>query len=199
MAAGQAASVGFAASSLPLLIVGLTRLGLVVLIMFLTTWVLGFPPRKSFGIFVAVLILALATVSLIEIIHREQTAIQTQNPEPTMVVVPTATSVPPTPTAAPPTATATSIPTATPKPTPSPEPTATVPNYTSARVTAPNGLVIREDPSTTSYILAYVNFDEILWLTGVQETNQGINWDQVVAPTGVIGWVSTQYLEVITP
>lgn len=74
-----------------------------------------------------------------------------------------------------------------------------MPNYTSARVTAPNGLVIREDPSTTAYILAYVNFDEIIWLTGVQETNQGINWDQVVAPTGVIGWVSTQYLEVITP
>ena len=199
MAAGQAASVGFAAGSLPLLIVGLTRLGLAMLVMFLTTWVLGFPPRNSFGIFIAVLILALATVSLIEIIQREQTAIQAQNPEPTMVVIPTATPIPPTPTTPPPTATATSIPTATPEPTPSPEPTATVPNYTSARVTAPNGLVIREDPSTTAYILAYVNFDEIIWLTGVQETNQGINWDQVVAPTGVIGWVSTQYLEVITP
>jgi len=199
MAAGQAATVGFAAGSLPLLIVGLTRLGLAMLVMFLTTWVLGFPPRNSFGIFIAVLILALATVSLIEIIQREQTAIQAQNPEPTMVVIPTATPIPPTPTTPPPTATATSIPTATPEPTPSPEPTATVPNYTSARVTAPNGLVIREDPSTTAYILAYVNFDEIIWLTGVQETNQGINWDQVVAPTGVIGWVSTQYLEVITP
>ncbi len=198
-AAGQSASAGFANNSLPLLIIGLTRLTVAMLVMFLTTWVLGFPPRKPFGIFIAVLILSLATVSLIEIIHREQNPIQAQTPEPTMVVVPTSTPVPPTPTALPPTATATSIPTATTEPTPTLEPTATVPNYTSARVTAPNGLVIREDPSTSSPNLASVFLNEIVQLTGVQETNQGINWSQVIAPNGVIGWGSTQYLEVITP
>jgi len=195
MAAGQSASADFAANSLPLIMVGLTRLGLALLVMFLTTWVLGFPPRKSLGTFIAVLIFAIATVSLIEIIQREQVSIQAQRPEPTMVIVQTATPVPPTPTAPPPTATATSVP----SPTPSPEPTATVPTYTSARVTAPNGLVIREGPSTSSYILTYVNFDELVWLTGVQETNQGITWDQVVAPDGAIGWISTRYLEIINP
>lgn len=199
LAAGQSASGSFVASSLPLLIVGLTRLGLVVLIMLITTWVLGFPPRKSFGIFIAVLIITLATVSVIEIVHREQSSIQAQTPEPTVVVIPTATPVPPTPTTPPPTATATSIPTATPEPTPTLEPTATVPNYTSARVTAPNGLVIREDPSTSSPILASVFLNEIVQLTDVQETNQGINWSQVIAPNGVIGWCSTQFLEIITP
>lgn len=199
LAAGQSASGSFVASSLPLLIVGLTRLGLVVLIMLITTWVLGFPPRKSFGIFIAVLIITLATVSVIEIVHREQSSIQAQTPEPTVVVIPTATPVPPTPTTPPPTATATSIPTATPEPTPTLEPTATVPNYTSARVTAPNGLVIREDPSTSSSILASVFLNEIVQLTDVQETNQGINWSQVIAPNGVIGWCSTQFLEIITP
>jgi outer membrane biosynthesis protein TonB len=198
-AAGQSASAGFANNSLPLLIIGLTRLTVAMLVMFLTTWVLGFPPRTPFGIFIAVLILSLATVSLIEIIHREQNPIQAQTPEPTMVVVPTSTPVPPTPTALPPTATATSIPTATTEPTPTLEPTATVPNYTSARVTAPNGLVIREDPSTSSPNLASVFLNEIVQLTGVQETNQGINWSQVIAPNGVIGWGSTQFLEVITP
>ncbi len=199
LAAGQSASGSFVASSLPLLIVGLTRLGLVVLIMLITTWVLGFPPRKSFGIFIAVLIITLATVSVIEIVHREQSSIQAQTPEPTVVVIPTATPVPPTPTTPPPTATATSIPTATPEPTPTLELTATVPNYTSARVTAPNGLVIREDPSTSSSILASVFLNEIVQLTDVQETNQGINWSQVIAPNGVIGWCSTQFLEIITP
>lgn len=199
MAAGQSASADFAANSLPLIMVGLTRLGLALLVMFLTTWVLGFPPRKSLGTFIAVLIFAIATVSLIEIIQREQVSIQAQRPEPTIVIVQTATPVPPTPTAPPPTATATSVPSPTLEPIPSPEPTATVPTYTSARVTAPNGLVIREGPSTSSYILTYVNFDELVWLTGIQETNQGITWDQVVAPDGAIGWISTRYLEIINP
>ncbi|HOT99731.1 MAG TPA: SH3 domain-containing protein [Anaerolineaceae bacterium] len=199
MAAGQSASADFAANSLPLIMVGLTRLGLALLVMFLTTWVLGFPPRKSLGTFIAVLIFAIATVSLIEIIQREQVSIQAQRPEPTIVIVQTATPVPPTPTAPPPTATATSVPSPTLEPIPSPEPTATVPTYTSARVTAPNGLVIREGPSTSSYILTYVNFDELVWLTGIQETNQGITWDQVVAPDGAIGWISTRYLEMINP
>lgn len=199
MAAGQSASADFAANSLPLIMVGLTRLGLALLVMFLTTWVLGFPPRKSLGTFIAVLIFAIATVSLIEIIHREQVSIQAQRPEPTIVIVQTATPVPPTPTTPPPTAPATSVPSPTPEPTPSSEPTATVPTYTSARVTAPNGLVIREGPSTSSYILTYVNFDELVWLTGIQETNQGITWDQVVAPDGAIGWISTRYLEIINP
>ena len=198
-AAGQSAPLGFVAGSLPLLTVGLSRLSLALLVMFLTTWVLGFGPREVFGIFIAVLILTVATVSLIEIIHREQSSTQAQTPEPTLVVVQTATPVPPTPTTPPPTATATSLPSPTPEPTPSPEPTATVLAYTSARVTAPNGLVIREGPSTSFYILTYVNFDDIVWLTGVQETNQGITWDQIVAPDGGIGWVSTRYLEVINP
>lgn len=199
MAAGQSASADFAANSLPLIMVGLTRLGLALLVMFLTTWVLGFPPRKSLGTFIAVLIFAMATVSLIETIQRGQVSIQAQRPEPTIVIVQTATPVPPTPTTPPPTATATSVPSPTLEPIPSPEPTATVPTYTSARVTAPNGLVIREGPSTSSYILTYVNFDEIVWLTGIQETNQGITWDQVVAPDGAIGWISTRYLEIINP
>ncbi len=198
-AAGQSFSAGFAADSLPLLIVGFSRLGLALIVIFLTTWVLGFPPRKPFGIFIAVLILTLASVSVIEIIHREQSVIQAQAPEPTLVAVPTATPVPPTPTSPPPTATTTNTPTATPEPTSTPEPTATVPNYPSARVTAPNGLVIRESPSTSAFILAYVNKDDIVWLTGVKETSEGINWDQIVAPDGGIGWVSTRYLEVINP
>ncbi len=71
-AAGQSAPLGFVAGSLPLLTVGLSRLSLALLVMFLTTWVLGFGPREVFGIFIAVLILTVATVSLIEIIHREQ-------------------------------------------------------------------------------------------------------------------------------
>ncbi len=197
-AAGQSATAGITAG-MPLLIVGLTRLGLSMFVMFLTTWVLGFPPRKSFGIFIAVLILALATVSVIEIVNREQNSILAQTPEPTVLVVPTSTPEPPTPTAPPPTATATANPSPTPEPTPTTEPTVTVPVYTSARVTAPNGLVVREGPSTTTLILAYVNFDEIIQLTGVEETNEGRTWSQVVAPNGAIGWISTQYLQIINP
>ena len=199
-AAGQSVSGDFAVNSLPLVIVGLTRLGLSLLLMLVTTWVLGFPPRKSFGIFVAVLVLALATFSMIEIIRREQNPIVVETPEPTLlVVVVTATPGPPTPTTPPPTATATIIPSSTPEPTPRSEPTATIPTYTSARVTAPNGLVIRKDPSTSSPILASVFLNEIVQLTGVQQTNQGITWSQVVAANGVTGWCSSQFLEVVTP
>lgn len=199
MAAGQSFSAGFSTGALPLLIVGITRLGLALLVVFLTTWVLRFPPRKPFGIFIAVLIISLAAFSLIETIYRQRSLSQAQTPEPTVVLFQTATPVPPTPTTPPPTATATNIPSPTPEPTPSPEPTATVPSYASARVTAPNGLVIRENPSASSYILTYVNFDDIVWLTGVQEANEGITWDQIVAPDGAIGWVSTRYLELINP
>lgn len=199
MAAGQSVSAGFSTGALPLLIIGTTRLCLALLVMFLTTWALRFPPRKPFGIFIAVLIISLAAISLIEIIYRERALSQTQTPEPTVALVQTATPVPPTPTTHPPTATATSIPSPTPEPTPSPEPTATIPTYTSARVTAPDGLVIRVAPTTSSYILAYVNFDEVVWLTGVEEIAQGMTWSQVVAPNGGVGWISTQYLELINP
>jgi len=199
MAAGQSLKAGFVVGNYSLIIIGLTRFSLALFVMFLTTWVLRFPPRKPFGIFIAVLIIFLAAVSLIETVYRERSLSQAQTPEPTVVMVQTATPVPPTPTTPPPTATATSIPSPTSEPTASPEPTATVPTYASARVTAPNGLVIRENPSTSSYILTYVNFDDIVWLTGVQETNEGITWDQIVAPDGGIGWVSTRYLELINP
>lgn len=199
-AAGQSVAGDFAVNSLPLIFMGLSRLGLSLLLMLVTTWVLGFPPRNSFGIFVAVLVLALATVSVIEIIRRAQNPIVVKTPEPTMmVVVVTATPGPPTPTTPPPTATATTLPSATPEPTPSLEPTATVPTYVSARVTAPNGLIIREAPSTSALILAYANYGDIIWLTGVKQTADGISWDQIVAPDGGLGWVSTRYLEIITP
>jgi len=199
MAAGQSLKAGFVVGDYSLIIISLTRFSLALFVMFLTTWVLRFPPRKPFGIFIAVLIISLAAISLIEVIYSKRSLSQAQTPEPVVVMVQTATPVPPTPTTPPPTATATSIPSPTPEPTASPEPTATVPTYASARVTAPNGLVIRENPSASSYILTYVNFDDIVWLTGVQETNQGITWDQIVAPDGGIGWVSTRYLELINP
>lgn len=199
MAAGQSLTAGFVVRDYSLLIISLTRFSLALLVMFLTTSILRFPPRKPFGIFIAVLIITLASVSLIEIIFRERSLSQAQTPEPTLVVVNTATPVPPSPTSPPPTATPTNIPTATPEPTPTLEPTAALTTYTSARVTAPNGLIIREGPSATYYILTYANFNDIVWLTGVQEISQGITWDQIVAPDGAIGWVSTRYLEVINP
>jgi len=99
----------------------------------------------------------------------------------------------------PPTATATTAPSPTLEPTATAEPTALDPTYTAARVTAPNGLVLRTEPSTSSIILAYLDFKETVWLTGDQETNQGIIWAKVVAPDGIVGWASAQYLQKITP
>jgi len=199
IAAGHAASAGFFVNSLPLILIGLTRIGLALFVIFITTWILGFPPQKSFGTFVAILVLFLAAYSLIEIVHREQVSNQTQTPEPTVAAVNTATPVPPTATTPPPTATATAIPSPTPEPSPTPDPTATVPTYTSARVTAPNGLIVREGPSTSFYVLTYVYLGDIVQLTGVQETNQNITWSQIIAPDGGIGWISTRYLEIIKP
>jgi len=205
-AAGQAVEAGFMESALPIIIVGLIRLTLAALVMLLTTWAIGFPPRKSFGLFIAILVLAAATLSVIDLIYRGQNSLHAPRQEATLTsapsatpAAPTSTALPPTATMLPPTATATTEPSPTPEPPATAEPTALDPTYTAARVTAPNGLVLRTEPSTSSIILAYLDFKETVWLTGDQETNQGIIWAKVVAPDGIVGWASAQYLQKITP
>lgn len=198
-AAGQAVEAGFMESALPIIIVGLIRLTLAALVMLLTTWAIGFPPRKSFGLFIAILVLAAATLSVIDLIYRGQNSLHAPRQEATLTIAPSATPVAPTSTALPPTATATTAPSPTLEPTATAEPAALDPTYTAARVTAPNGLVLRTEPSTSSIILAYLDFKETVWLTGDQETNQGIIWAKVVAPDGIVGWASAQYLQKITP
>jgi len=199
MASGQSSALSFAESSVPLLVAGFTRFGLALLVMFLTTCFLGFPPRKSLGIILSVIILAAGTVSVIEMVRSEITALEVKSPAPTFTFIPTATSEPPTPTTPLPTATYTKVPSQTPEPSPSPEPTATTQSYTTARVTSENGLVVREAPTTQAYILAYVNHGDIVQLTGEQETNQGILWEKIVAPNGVVGWVSGYYVVLVNP
>ncbi len=203
-AAGQASSLPLANGSLPLLLTGFTRLGMALLAIFLTTWFLGFPPRKALGIIISVIILSSGTVSIFEMVRSQIAAFKASTPEPTFVVFHTATAAPSTATP-PPTATYTKEPSPTaqpslsPSPSPSPEPTATVQVYSRARVTSENGLVVREAPSTAAYILTYVNKGDVVQLTGKQEKNQGILWEQIIAPNGVTGWVSGYYIILVNP
>ena len=44
-----------------------------------------------------------------------------------------------------------------------------------------------------------MNFGDIVQLTGSKETSEGIEWQQVAAPNGVVGWVSARFLETINP
>lgn len=201
MAAGQTSLHSFTESSLPLLITGFTRLGLALLVIFLTTWVLGFPPRGSLGVVISIVVIAGGAVSLVEMVRGEIINYETLNPEPTPFYVYTPTSLPTTPATPAPTITATytRVPSQTPEPSPTTQPTATTQPYTKARVTSENGLVVREAPSTSAYILTYVNKGDVVELTGNQETNQGILWEQIVAPNGVIGWVSGYYIILINP
>ena len=197
-AAGQAVSADAAASNLPWVMIGLTRLSLVLLVMLLTTWVLGFPPRKSFGIVIAAVVFTLAAVSVVEIVNLEQNPILVETPEPTLIA-PTSTPVTRTATSPLPTITATVLPSPTAEQISTPEPGAVVSDDVFARVTAPNGLVVRETPSTSARALTYVNFGETVQLTGSKETIEGIEWEQVAAPNGVVGWVSARFLETINP
>ena len=197
-AAGQAISVDVIANSLTWAVIGLARLSLALLVMLLATWVLGFPPRKSFGIVIAAVVFTLAAISVVEIVNLEQTPILVEAPEPTLIApTPTLSSLKATSPL--PTFTSTAFPSPTAAQTSTPEPTAVVSDYISARVTAPNGLVVRETPSTTAQALTYVNFGDIVQLTGSKETSEGIEWEQVAAPNGVVGWVSARFLETINP
>ena len=176
-----------------------------ILIMTLTIWIMGFPPRKALGWITFSLVIIAGALLLYEMTDKPLLLAQL-TPEPTPaqeIVVP---NLEPTamPTKEP---TATAQPTASPTPkataTKMPDPTATqevkqnTPQIRQAKVVSESGVVIRESPSTSSLILAYLNNGEYVTLLGEQESAQGILWEKVQLADETIGWASSQYLVVV--
>jgi hypothetical protein len=117
-----------------------------------------------------------ATVPLVEALTLSPTATATP-------ALPAGPTVAATPTSPVPTAT----PTATPTETATPEPPTAV-------VDSPNGLWLRESPSTAGAALENLAHNSVLLLLSGRETVDDIEWQQVQAPSGNQGWVAAEFL-----
>jgi hypothetical protein len=113
---------------------------------------------------------------------------------PTPSLTPTATATQSAIPASSPTAVATptspvpiATPTATPTETATPEPPTAV-------VDSPNGLWLRDNPSTGAGALENLVHNSVLLLLDGRETVDDIDWQQVRAPSGNEGWVAAQFL-----
>jgi len=60
-------------------------------------------------------------------------------------------------------------------------------------------VVVREFPSTQATIITYINNGLQVTLLGEQVTDQGMDWEKVIAPDGKEGWVATRFLSAINP
>ncbi len=187
------------------LLLGGSRLFVSILIVILTIWIMGFPPRKALGWITFSLVIIVGALLLYEMTDKPLLLAQL-TPEPTPaqeIVVPSLepTAMPtkePTATAQPtasptPKATATNMP----DPTPTQEVKQNTPQIRQAKVVSESGVVIRESPSTSSLILAYLNNGEYVTLLGEQESAQGILWEKVQLADETIGWASSQYLVIV--
>ncbi len=112
----------------------------------------------------------------------------TFTPTSTFTPMPTATNTPsPTPTNTP-TATPTFVPTNTPTLTPTPTNTPRT-----AVVSYPFGLNLRQDPSSDSDLLAFLEVDTVVILLDEQVINEEGTWQQVSA-FGLVGWALNDFL-----
>lgn len=188
------------------------RLLVAQLVMMMTFWISGFPPRKLTGWLILLVILSGVAVIAWESGNHlgrlprggnsEYIAVVTATPGPN---TPTVKALAPvlidTPTMTPP-QTRTAIPeptrTATPEPTATLTPTLT-PTPVILRVIADNGLVMREFPDGNALILAYINYGEYVVLLGEQQTWGSYVWEKVIAPNGETGWVPNNWLVTVTP
>jgi SH3-like domain-containing protein len=68
-----------------------------------------------------------------------------------------------------------------------------------AQVVSESGVVVREFPSTQATIITYINNGLQVTLLGEKVTDQGMDWEKVIAPDGKEGWVAARFLSVINP
>lgn len=89
---------------------------------------------------------------------------------------------------------ATPAPTPTPQPTPkpTPTPTPTEPDGQPARVTWPEGLILRDSPSLSAGVLGGIEFNDRVII--LEDSPDG-NWQRVWIAQGVEGWVKAGNLE----
>jgi hypothetical protein len=187
------------------LLLGGSRLFVSIIIMIFTIWIMGFPPRHALGWLTFSLVIIVGALLVNEMSGKPLFLSQlTSEPTPAQEIVvpslePTAMPTKEPTTTAQPTASPTPKATATkmPDPTPTQEVKQNTPQIRQAKVVSESGVMIRESPSTSSLILAYLNNGEYVTLLGEQESAQGILWEKVQLDDGTVGWASSQYLVVV--
>ena len=182
------------------------RVFISIVILLVTTWVFGFSPKGVLGWLLLVIVVLASALTIFEL-HYKQFAFSLPESQPVKVAAaaPTEELTEPTkelakPTQAPPTATTVLI--KTPEPIITLQPTETVvaiPMAQFAQVVSESGVVVRESPSTQATIITYINNGLQVTLLGEQVTDQGMDWEKVIAPDGKEGWVAARFLSVINP
>ena len=204
--AGLLFAQGDQAGAFNLLILCAARFFISILVLLMTTWLFGFPPKRVLGwLFLAILLIALA-LTIFEL-RFSQSAFSLPESQPVKVAAAAPTEELTEPTKQP-AAPVQASPATISVPTQSPLRTATsqlttmvvsTPIAQFAQVVSESGVVVREFPSTQSAIITYINNGLQVTLLGEQVTDQGMDWEKVIAPDGKEGWVAARFLSVINP
>jgi len=197
--AGLLFAQGDQAVTIDLLVLSGTRFFISILVLLVTTWVFGFPPKRTLGWLFLVIILIGSALAIFELRYNQFTFTLPES-QPVKVVAAAPTEEPAIPTQVPPAAT--EVPTRSPQPTVTIQPTPTVvstPTAQYAQVISESGVVVRESPSTQATIVTYINNGLQVTLLGEQANDQDMDWEKVIAPDGKEGWVAARFLSVIKP
>jgi len=182
-----------------LLIIIAARLFISILLMMITVWVLGFPPRGALGWLLICMVIIVSALAIAET-RFDQFGFSLQTPEPAQVatVMPTSGHL----SAATPTTMPTKKPTIVPTPTEIISPTPTTLEAAAERyalVVSESGVVVRESASTDAAIVTYISNGLQVTLIGEAVNAQNMDWQKVIAPDGKEGWVAARFLNEITP
>lgn len=197
--AGLLFAQGDQAVTIDLLVLSGTRFFISILVLLVTTWVFGFPPKRTLGWLFLVIILICSALAIFELRYNQFTFTLPES-QPVKVVAAAPTEEPAIPTQVPPAAT--EVPARSPQPTVTIQPTPTVvstPTAQYAQVISESGVVVRESPSTQATIVTYINNGLQVTLLGEQANDQDMDWEKVIAPDGKEGWVAARFLSVIKP
>lgn len=197
--AGLLFAQGDQASAMNLLLLSGARFFISLLILLITTWIFGFAPKGALGWLMLAMVVMASGLAIFEM-RMDQSTFSLPEPQPAKVVAAAPTEEPPLPTELP--VKITAVPTKTPQPAATTQPTPTVvsiPTVQYALVVSESGVVVRESASTQAAITTYINNGLQVTLLGEKSTDQGMDWEKVIAPDGKEGWVAARFLSVINP
>lgn len=179
----------------------LARLGAALLISLFVYWANGMVPVKLHGWLIAAATILMALVAIgaysaskLMLTDAPTTPPMAETPIQSLSASPTA--LPASPTPIPPTATPIRTSTQTRTPTEAPTPAVTP---VSARVIAPNGVIVRWQPDSKADVLTYMNQNGEVSLLGEQQVVGTAVWEKVMIGDGEIGWIMGRYLVTATP
>jgi hypothetical protein len=179
----------------------LARLGAALLISMLVYWANGMLPVKGHGWLIAtatiiLALMAIAAFSVSKLILTEAPAAPSVTKAPIQSVIPSKTTEAASPTPLPPTSTSTTTPTQTFTPTESPTVAVTL---ISAKVIAPNGVIVRWQPDSKADVLTYMDQNREVSMLGEQALVGTSIWEKILTSDGEIGWIMGRYLVTATP